>query len=221
MISRSPRAISLPLSPSLSLSLVPSRTCCVCWLNLDTLNFHYILMEITHLFMAPSMDDADTEIASSSPPSPFLFPLSPYLPFPAPLGYYTNSPQSIAQHTFCVPNVHTFAPATYPSPSLQPAAPFSLSVLLMPKMMLSALLDYVDPCWIRLPASPVATLMALISNGFRALLRATTADHPLLPLPRPVAIYPTCCPFHQQAPRGLAWLDCSGSLHLAHFPISR
>lgn len=76
MISRSPRAISLPLSTSLSLSLslVPSRTCCVCWLNLDTLNFHYILMEITHLFMAPSMDDADTEIASSSPPSPFHFP---------------------------------------------------------------------------------------------------------------------------------------------------
>lgn len=34
-------------------------------------------MEITHLFMAPSMDDADTEIASSSPPSPFLFPSLP------------------------------------------------------------------------------------------------------------------------------------------------
>lgn len=69
-------------------------------------------MEITHLFMAPSMDDADTGIASSLSPISLSFPLSPYLPFPAPLGYYTNSPQSIAQHTFCVPNVHTFAPAT-------------------------------------------------------------------------------------------------------------
>lgn len=181
-------------------------------------------MEITHLFMAPSMDDADTEIARSLSPSPF-FPVSPYLPLPALLGYYTNSPQSIAQHTFCVPNVHTFAPATYPSLclplSMYKLLPLSLSVLLMPKMMLSALLDYVDPCWIRLPASPVATLMALISNGFRALLRATTPYLPPLPLPRPAAIHPTCCPFHQQAPLGLAWLDCSGSLHLAHFPISR
>lgn len=114
----------------LSLYLSPSRTYCVCWFNLDTLNFHYILMEITHLFMAPSMDDADTEIARSSRSLSFPLSLSfSVLPsLRALLGYYTNSPQSIAQHTFCVPNVHTFAPAAYPSLSLslfvQPAAPF-------------------------------------------------------------------------------------------------
>lgn len=161
-------------------------------------------MEITHLFMAPSMDDADTEIARSLSPSPSFCP-SPYLPLPALLGYYTNSPQSIAQHTFCVPNVHTFAPATYPSLCLPiyNLLPLSLSVLLMPKMMLSALLDYVDPCWIRLPASPVATLMALISNGFRALLRATTLYLPPPPLATP------CC-----YPSNLLSLSSTGSTRL-------